>query len=87
MARLRKSDAETLVAAIDSPLLVDALRAALSRICDVEPFDDDWPALVRLAGHRGGWGDERVASLIGRDLDQLTALALELNELRDVNDL
>lgn len=84
MPRLGKADAETLMEAIDSPLLVDALRGALSRVLAVEPFEDDWPALVRLAGQRAGWIDDRVTLLVGRDVLALTQLATELNELRDL---
>lgn len=84
MSRLRKVDAETLVNAIDSPLLVDALRAALSRVLDVERYDDDWPALVRLAGQRAGWAEARVTSLVLRNSEALVELAVELNELRDL---
>ncbi len=84
MPRLRKVDVETLMAAIDSPLLIDALRTALSHAMDVEPFDDDWPALIRLAGQRAGWTDDRVTLLVGRDNTALVQLATELNELRGI---
>jgi hypothetical protein len=84
VTRLRKSDVETLIKAIDSPLLVDAVRTALQRILDVEPFDDDWSALIRYAGERSGWDQERVWSLIERKPTALQSLATELNELRTV---
>jgi hypothetical protein len=84
MARLRKFDVETLIDAIDSPLLIDALRNALAQILQVDRFDDDWPALVRLAGHRAGWTGSRLTDLIRREPDALIALALELNEQRDI---
>jgi hypothetical protein len=82
--RLRKVDAEMLMAAIDSPLLVDALRNALSRVLEVDSFDDDWGALVRLAGQRATWSEDRVTLLVGRDPATLTRLAIELNELRTI---
>jgi hypothetical protein len=82
MTKLRKTDAEVLMRAVDSPLLVDALRAALQRVLDVEPFEDDWAALVRYAGERGEWTPDRVGRLLDREPDSLVALATELNELR-----
>jgi hypothetical protein len=84
LARLNKLDAETLMAAIDSPLLVDVLRSSLSKVLGVEPFEDDWGALVRFAGHRAGWSEDRVTLLVGRDVATLSGLAVELNELRTI---
>lgn len=84
MTRLRKADVEALLQALDTPLLVDALRTALAHVCDVETVDDDWAALVRLSGHRGGWSDQRVTELVGREPEALADLAIEMNELRDV---
>lgn len=72
------------MSAIDSPLLVDALRASLLRLFDLEPFDDDWGALVRYAGNRAGWDELRVWGLVNRDPRALSALAIELNEQRTV---
>ncbi len=73
-----------LMAALDTPLLVDVLRSAMSRVLDVDPFDDDWGALVRLAGDRAGWSESRVTLLVGRDVATLSGLAVELNELRTI---
>jgi hypothetical protein len=82
LTSLRKSDAELLLAAIDTPLLVDALRAALARVLVVEPFDDDWGALVRLAGDRALWDASRVHALVERHEVALATLAIDLSELR-----
>jgi hypothetical protein len=82
LSSLRKSDAELLLAAIDTPLLVDALRAALSRVMGVEPFEDDWAALIRLAGDRAMWDSSRVQVLVEREPSALATLAIELSELR-----
>ncbi len=84
MARLRKVDVETLMSAIESPLLIDALRSALATVLEVESFDDDWAALVRVAGHRAGWSEERVTLLVGRHDATLRGLAVELNEIRTI---
>jgi hypothetical protein len=84
VARLAKRDAELLIDALDSPLLIDALRAALQRVLDVEGFPDDWGALVRLAGERGLWTPDRVTALVERETSALVDLATELSELRQI---
>jgi hypothetical protein len=71
-----------LLDAIDTPLLVDAVRAALQRILDVEAFDDDWGALIRYTGQRSGWDEQRVWALVERNPEALQDLVTELNELR-----
>jgi hypothetical protein len=84
MARLRKSDVEVLLAAIDSPLLLAAVAQALRRILEVDGFEDDWPALVALAARVDGWTDGRRWALLAEDDRALAELAVELNERRDL---
>ncbi len=72
------------MSAIDSPLLVDALRTSLLQVLDLEPFEDDWGALVKCAGERCGWSEARIWTVIEREPEALFALAVELNELRSL---
>jgi hypothetical protein len=82
MARLDKREVETLMAALDTDLLQDALRMALRRVLDVEGFDGDWPALAKLAGERACWPQSQCAAIVAGEAHALVELALTLNELR-----
>lgn len=84
MSRLRKADAEVLMDAVDTPLLLAAVAAALRRVLDVDGFDDDWPALVRVAGELDGWPEGRCMALVLGDEAALADLAVELNERRSL---
>jgi hypothetical protein len=81
MARLRKSEAEAIMAAIDSPDLVRVLLKALERVLDCT---GSWSDLLLLASETGHWSAERTALLRAVDTDALVELALELNETRTV---
>ena len=82
MTRLDKREVETLMAAIDTDLLQDALRMALRRVLDVEGFEGDWPALAKLAGERARWPESQCAAVVAGDVHALVELGLTLNELR-----
>ncbi len=81
MARLRKPDAETIIAAVDSPELVPVLTQALRRVLEIE---GDWEKLVARAGSVAGWSVTRVEELTAHYPDWLFALACELNEMRTI---
>ena len=85
MSRLRKKDAEVLMEAIDTPLLQAAVALALRRILAVDAFVDDWPALIRLAGERDGWPEQRSWALLAAEETALADLAVELNERRHLD--
>lgn len=79
IARLKKRDAEALLAAYDAGP-VDALTTAMRIVLD-RP-DSAWPELVAAAG----FSDTRAAALLVGDEQSLDALAAELNERRGLAD-
>jgi hypothetical protein len=81
MARLRKTEAEAIMAAIDSPDLVRVLTGALERVVEVK---GTWTELIAIASDVGRWSAHRAEQLLRLDEDALVELALELNETRTV---
>ena len=78
---LTKAGAEELLAAIDTEALFDAVLGALRGVLGLDAtFVDD--AVLTRAGELAAWSGERVSALRTRNAGALTAIAIDLCELR-----
>jgi hypothetical protein len=79
--RLTKADVEHLLSAIDTEMIFEAVATALRSLLAIDP-DHDATAVFASAAEQGGWSAERLAAVLARNDDTLTALAIELRVLQ-----
>lgn len=81
--RLTKREVERLVRAIDTEHLFAEVLVALRLVLQLDQATPDLSVLHRAA-HTAGWADDKLAAAVGRDESVLSALAIELSELRSL---